>query len=74
MKTNTTPSKVLELSDVAAMRKYPFTRETLDQIMALRQHQEDRIYESTGEVVTVPAPVIISEAVNIYYTQTLKGE
>ncbi len=59
---NTT--KTLMLEDTVSTRKYPFTRQTLDQIQDLRRKREDRIYDSHGEVVVVPAPIIIAEAVD----------
>lgn len=54
--------QVLELTDTVATRKYPFTQEALDQIRDLREKREDEIYEETGKEVTVPAPIIIHEA------------
>lgn len=64
--------KVVTLKDTVATRSYPFTQQTLDQIKDLRIDQEDAIHENTGEVVMVPAPVIIAEAIDQLHKTTFK--
>lgn len=64
---NTT--KTLLLEDTVSTRKYPFTQRTLDQIQDLRRYREDRIYDSHGEDVVVPAPIILADAVDCLHEQ-----
>ncbi len=69
---NTT--KTLMLEDTVSTRKYPFTRQTLDQIQDLRRNREERIYDSHGEVVVVPAPIIIADAVDALHRDVFGEE
>ena len=60
-------SKVMHLSDTVATRQYPFTQETLDQLHDLREVKEREHFESTGESVIFPAPVLLAEAVDMLH-------
>jgi hypothetical protein len=65
-------TKVVTLQNTVATRSYPFTQRTLDQIKDLRADSEDGIFESTGETVMVPAPVVIAEAINQLHKATFE--
>lgn len=53
-----------------ATRKYPFPRETLDQIADLRHKREQELnHANPGKEYLVPAPVIIAEAVAAAHAQ-----
>lgn len=67
-------AKTLTLTNTVSTRKYPFTQETLDQIKDLREQAEDEIYAETGDNVTVPAPIIIAEAVDTLHKQKFNKE
>jgi hypothetical protein len=62
-------TSTLQLTDTVTTRSYPFTQKTLDQIRDLRQEQQDDILEDTGEHVMVPAPVVISTAIDELHKQ-----
>lgn len=57
---------VVTLENTAATRKYPFTRETLDQIQDIRFRMEQDMKLESGGVTDymVPAPVVISQAID----------
>ena len=56
--------------DTDATRKYPFPRETLDQIADLRHKREQDLNDANpGKEYLVPAPVIIAEAVAAAHAQ-----
>lgn len=57
----------LVLSETAATRKYPFTRDTLDKIKEIRGKLEDDLKEETGKEYLVPAPMVLEAAVNMYH-------
>lgn len=57
----------LVLADTVATRKYPFTRQTLDQIQDLRKKREEELTAETGKDHMVPAPVIIAEAIYLMH-------
>ena len=61
----------LILPNTVATRKYPFTRETLDQIADLRKHREDELYEETKREHMVPAPVIIADAIALMHQSVI---
>lgn len=60
---------IVHLEGTVATRSYPFTQDTLDKIGDLRRREEDRMYESHGVDVIVPAPVIISRAIDLLHNQ-----
>lgn len=65
--------QVVLVLDTDATRKYPFTRETLDKIQELREHEEKVLNEENpGKTYMVPAPVIIKEAVDLLYDSTFR--
>lgn len=54
-----------------ATRKYPFSRETLDQIQDLRFKRERELNEENPEKeYLVPAPIIIAEAIADLHEKT----
>lgn len=56
--------------DTDATRKYPFPRQTLDQIADLRHKREQDLNDSNpGKEYLVPAPVIIAEAIAAAHAQ-----
>lgn len=55
---------VVTLENTAATRKYPFTRDTLDKIQDIRFQMEKAYGEVTGKDYMVPAPVVISQAID----------
>ena len=69
MQIVTHKTKTLELTDTVATRSFPFTQRTLDQLRELRVDKQEEILEETGEEVTVPAPIIIAEAIDEYHKQ-----
>lgn len=62
----------LILPDTVATRKYPFTRDTLDQIADLRSHRENELYDETKKEHMVPAPVIIADAIAMMHQYVIK--
>lgn len=62
----------LILPNTVATRKYPFTRETLDQIAALRKHREEELFEETKQEHMVPAPVILADAIALLHQSVIK--
>ena len=67
-------AKTMTLTNTVGTRKYPFSQESLDQIKDLREQAEDGIYAETGDDVTVPAPIIIAEAVDNLHKQKFNKE
>lgn len=65
---NTKEVVTLVMDNTEATRKYPFTRETLDQIRALRLREEEQLKKDTGKDYIVPAPMIIQAAVAYFYS------
>lgn len=56
--------------DTDATRKYPFPRQTLDQIADLRYKREQELNAANPDKeYLVPAPVIIAEAIAAAHTQ-----
>lgn len=66
-----TREQVVLVLDTDATRKYPFSRETLDKIQELREHEQRELNEENpGKEYLVPAPVIIKEAIDLLYDST----
>lgn len=58
-------NKIAQLEEpTVATRSYPYTQRMLDQQHDLREAMEKGHWEDTGEVITVPAPVVLAEALD----------
>ncbi|CCE60778.1 hypothetical protein tf_23 [Pseudomonas phage tf] len=54
---------VIHLENTEATRKYPFTRNTLDQIQDIRYKMEKEM-GADGNDYLIPAPVVIAQAID----------
>ncbi len=74
MSSTSNNTLVMTLPTTAATRKYPFSRDTLNKLQELRKFREDKYYDASGLDIIVPAPVILSDAVDLLYSQTFTQE